>query len=733
MSDFWDDAGMGRAKRWLTPVAALWYASTALSYPGRAGSVFAAAMAFTVSPMLLALHGWARLVGTAEPGEALAVAIAGVALAVVGLDASSHVVIGGERYAAFALDFAAMLVVLRGTPPRWAPSSRRPSFALGGAALAFAALVAVPFVAYGLERGDGVHRMGMTDWYKHLAVTNALRTAPTFPPANPFLATAGQAPYYYGFHLLAAAAMRVAGSPGSPFPVLFALTLLTAAAVPAVIHAVARGLGCSPRAALTAALGGTFLGGFDVVPQALRSIADVAKAWPLPRGFAALRAIVPSTHVDSWIHHNERQFNAPYVATIWAPQHVAGAVLGLLAFHLLRARDAGPAEPRRERVARTAIAAILLGALPAVSAYVAVGLAVGVAGAALAEMLLLRRAPWRTATFRAWSVAALVAAPLALPALASMRGAAGGGLTLQVSAAGDWRNGALFTSLLGDGTLARLLDTPMVWLVEFGVIGVLAAIEAVRVVRDRRSEAHGSNDGAAAVARVQALGVIVAILALTTFVRPPADGPNNLYARPLLLVWGLLAPLAALAFERLGASNHARRGLAVAALVCAAYLPYAIAGATLEGALFWAAPRELVEICRDANRRTAADTLVAIEPGVLESSFGYWLDRRVVIGDRRHALLFGGTAAGYDTAAQAVAASAAALRAAAPCSAVSAAASSKPRALIVSGSTSAPAESSVAVPWLGAEGELDCFTRVAANARFQLYGNAAALSHAPPR
>lgn len=608
-------------------------------------------------------------------------------------------------------------------------SQRAPRLALAAAALVFAALVAVPFASYGLERGDGVHRMGMTDWYKHLVVTNALRTAPTFPPANPFLASAGKAPYYYGFHLFAAAVMRVAGATGSPFPVLLALTLVTAAAVPLVIHAVARGLGCSPRAALGAALAGTFLGGFDVVPQALRSFADVAKAWPLPRGFAALRAIVPSTHVDSWIHHDQRQFNAPYVATIWAPQHVAGALLALLAIHLLRARagDELANERRSERLVRVAIAAILLGSLPAISAYVTVGLAAGVVGAGLAECLLLRRAPWRTATFRSWSVAALVAAPLALPALASVHGAAGGGLVLHTSAAGDWRNGAFFTALLGDRTLARILDTPMVLLVEFGVIGVLAASELVRVARRRDGAAEATH-----AARVQALGVIVAIVALTTVVRPP-EGPNNLYARPLLVVWGLAAPLAALAFERLAERGAPRRWIAALALVCAAYVPYAVAGATLEGALFWAAPRELVAICREANQRTAPATLVAIEPAVLDSSFGYWLDRRVVIGDRRHALLFGGTAEGYDTTARAIAASADALRAGAPCDAA-ATESSKPRALIVSGAVSSPAEAAaVLVPWLGAGGESDCFTRAAANDRYQLYANEAALSHPSPR
>ena len=77
--------------------------------------------------------------------------------------------------------------------------------------------------------------MAMTDWYKHLITTSALSAADAFPPANPFLNSADAAPYYYGFHLVAAAMARVAGSIAGPaaagdlvFPALLLLTLVTA-------------------------------------------------------------------------------------------------------------------------------------------------------------------------------------------------------------------------------------------------------------------------------------------------------------------------------------------------------------------------------------------------------------------------------------------------------------------------------------------------------------------------
>ena len=38
---------------------------------------------------------------------------------------------------------------------------------------------------------------------------------------------------------------------------------------------------------------------------------DPVTAWPLSGGFAGLRAVVPSAHLDFWIHHNERSFSVP--------------------------------------------------------------------------------------------------------------------------------------------------------------------------------------------------------------------------------------------------------------------------------------------------------------------------------------------------------------------------------------------------------------------------------------
>ena len=50
----------------------------------------------------------------------------------------------------------------------------------------------------------------MTDWYKHIVITTALSSADAFPPSNPFVHGVEPAPYYYGFHLVAASIARLA-------------------------------------------------------------------------------------------------------------------------------------------------------------------------------------------------------------------------------------------------------------------------------------------------------------------------------------------------------------------------------------------------------------------------------------------------------------------------------------------------------------------------------------------
>ena len=509
--------------------------------------------------------------------------------------------------------------------------ARPERFAVILTAVTLAVLVIIPFLPYGWVGSDGVHRMAMTDWYKHLMVTTALDTADRLPPANPFLISDDNTAYYYGFHLVAAAIHRAAGRVGDVYQILLAMTVVTAAAFPLVLFVLARGLLSDSRRATVAAIGGSLLAGFDLVVWALQAVRDTVTAWPLSGGFAGLRAVVPSAHLDFWIHHNERSFSVPYVATIWAPQHVAGVLLALLIIHSLRL----PADGRYQLPRGRLLPMVMLAALPAMSAYVAVALVFGAVAIVAVESWSRHCLPWRVESFRRWGSVGVPAALLAIPIIRVLADDAGGRLTFAISSAGTWLNGAAFSTIFGDGSFARLLDTPALYVMEFGIVGIFGLMAIVRRVKGRILTA----------AQHQAVIMSVAILLLATFVRPPIGEPNNLFARPMLVVWALLACFAADAWCEGGRRRWSRR---LGLLVCAGGTALAVVGATLEGAIFWATPRETVAAARWINAETPVGAVVAIDPD--RRDLGHWLRRRVIAADRRHALLFGAAPEEYSAA-----------------------------------------------------------------------------------
>ncbi len=479
--------------------------------------------------------------------------------------------------------------------------------------LASLLLCAVAFVPHGLERRDGVHRMAMTDWQKHLMLAGEMTLHDEFPPANPFLRGSGASPYYHGFHLLAADLARAAGGASAIYAALLALTLLTAAAVPLTVYVVANGLFDWPGVARLAALGATLLAGFDLLVLLLHTAVNAITVWGGELTLSGLRELVPSTHLDYWLQHNERQFSAPYLATVWAPQHVLAACAGVLGFHWLSTKP-HVSNNRLDVVP----AAMLLAATPMLSAYVGLAVASGLAVAFAVATTSAERGRWLSA--------GVVALLLALPFL--RLGASGAsGLQLAPSAAGSWRNGALFTALLGDGVATRILDTPALYVLDFGIIGILAVL-SIRTLRGTSPSAH----------RTRALVLAGTIVVLAALVRPPVGGPNNLYARGLLPVWMLLAPFAAAEWQH-------RRNLAwrFAAAVCFAGTLYAAVGTFVEGYLFWASPATAVRTARAVNERSAPDDVVAMPVAPLPGH-AYWLRRSVAMYDERHARLFGASA-----------------------------------------------------------------------------------------
>ncbi len=504
----------------------------------------------------------------------------------------------------------------------------------------FVLLLAPTFVSFGLTHSGGVHTLAMTDWYKHLTVASAIAGADGFPPANPFLQADADPHYYFGFHLLAAAASRLASVPGDVYPALLVLTAVIGFSVPLVLYAYARPFGDQRFAVVAAAA--CFLCGFDLVVLAVDTVRSAWSAWPWPGGLEVVRALVPSTHLDYWIHHNERQFNAFFTATAWAPHHVAAVLLALV---VLRVVGSGLPEPSGPSGRRSGILlpALVLASLPAMSAYVAVALVVGVGVWLVVSVWPYRREPWRAPEVRRWVPVGFASLLLSVPILTVLSGGegSGSGFMLGLSGSGGWINGAVWNAVFGSHWWTNLLDTPSVYFVEFGIIGALAAWEMTRWIR-------GSAEGGASAR--EPVVIILAILALVTFFRPPAGEPNNLYARPMLLVGAMLVP-----FAIRGAATVTRVGwLRAATAICALGTGYALVGMVLQGMLFWSVSPALADACAWATRETPRGAALAMHPDEFSRYVGFFCRRPLTIADVRHARLLGASTELYASTSRAV-------------------------------------------------------------------------------
>ena len=583
-----------------------------------------------------------RVVGVRDRLEQIALGFAGVGVA------TWAVWVTGQLLGLHPVALVAAPIIVSGVLvfdakrlPRSSPAlprgAVRPVLTMG---VVFVLLLAPTFVSFGLTHSGGVHTLAMTDWYKHLTVASAIAGADDFPPANPFLQADAHPHYYFGFHLLAAAASRLASVPGDVYPALLVLTAVVGFSVPLVLYTYARPYGDQRFAVVAAAA--CFLCGFDLVVLAVDTVRSAWSAWPWPRGLEAVWALVPSTHLDYWIHHNERQFNAFFTATAWAPQHVTAVLLALVVLRVVGSGLSGPSGPSVRR-SGILLPALVLASLPAMSAYVAVALVVGVGAWLVVAVWPYRREPWRAPEVRRWAPVGFASLLLSVPILTVLSGGegSGSGFILGLSGSGGWINGAVWNAVFGSHWWTNLLDTPSVYLVELGIIGALAAWEMTRWIR-------GSAEGGASAR--EPVVIILAILALVTFFRPPAGEPNNLYARPMLLVGAMLVPFAIRA-----AATVTRVGwLRAATAICALGTGYALVGMVLQGMLFWSASPALADACAWATRETPRGAALAMHPDEFSRYVGFFCRRPLTIADVRHARLLGASTELYESTSRAV-------------------------------------------------------------------------------
>jgi len=294
------------------------------------------------------------------------------------------------------------------------------------------------------------------DYVKHHAVLLSLERSP-LPLHNYFYAAERDVGYYYyHFHYLVPAAIRKLAGDRVTIGLTFALTSgLLAMVFTAMVYYLAQEWlrGRSRWGAWWAAACVTVVGGWDVIPVAIRTCLGAA----------------PVIVLDSWIPSPWRIHNL-MTQFMWCPQHVAGALIVLLAAMWLRQYPQGGRW--------LALGPLLAVALLGTSVYLAMTVFAAAVVYWASRAIESRRASGRWGWWPAAGVAlGLLTSLLTLPQVLgylemSRRGV--GGLTL----AWPRFDYAVLGRLLAPGPAANWLDASWVWMLEFGTLGL--AIVCVR-------------------------------------------------------------------------------------------------------------------------------------------------------------------------------------------------------------------------------------------------------------
>ncbi len=304
------------------------------------------------------------------------------------------------------------------------------------------------------EAGDSVATRSARDYVKHHAVLFSLDRAP-LPLQNPFYALERDTPYYYyQYHHHVAAALRKLAGPSVSIGLAFAISsALLAVTFVAVVFVIARGVVHSAGGALLAAACVSIIGGWDVIPTALRVIAGHS----------------PPIILDSWCPIPWRAHNL-MTQYMWCPQHIAATLALMLAAHLLHHLP----RSRWWMLLGPLLGASIFGS----SVYLAMTFFVAAAAYILLEIWRARGNPaqWRRLLGATVVIAILGAVLMGRQAweYQQMGARLSGGLVLtweRLSCAGPGR-------LLPAGPLANWLDAPWLLMIDLGLPGLACLLIA---------------------------------------------------------------------------------------------------------------------------------------------------------------------------------------------------------------------------------------------------------------
>ena len=251
------------------------------------------------------------------------------------------------------------LLVLGALRPRPAvASSRRRTPPAVFAIVIVTLLLLAPTLAIGPTPEGGETRVKGWDLNNHLAIAESI-AARGLPPLNPFLAS--DSPFYYHtfLHILLGAMLVLAGDGAHPYLLISLLTLLLAAVFLVTFHRAVSEITGDERIALLALPLVSLVGGFDLVPMAVKALLE-KDGIQSPVTF-----ILRHWNVDGWVSNRGMLVPSFFASFYWVPHAIAALVVFLMALLYLR-KPAGGA-------ATLVAAGVCLASMAGYNGYVALG------------------------------------------------------------------------------------------------------------------------------------------------------------------------------------------------------------------------------------------------------------------------------------------------------------------------------------------------------------------------
>ena len=323
---------MTKAERpWLGGLALLAAAFVLSLLPGETAGAASGAILALILPgyaLLTCLGTPARLDGLSDVLECVAASLAITPLA---LRLGGTIFPFDRLHVLGVLAALAVGLVVLGAlrpPPAVAPSRRRIPPTVFAIVIATLLLLA-PTLAIGPTPDGGETRVKGWDLNNHLAIAESIATR-GLPPLNPFLAS--DTPFYYHtfLHILLGAMLVLAGDGAHSYLLISLMTLLLAAVFLVTFYRAVSEITGDARVALLALPLVSLVGGFDLVPMAVKALFEKDGL------HSPVTFILRHWNVDGWVSNRGMLVPSFFASFYWVPHAIAAIVVFLLALLYLR-------------------------------------------------------------------------------------------------------------------------------------------------------------------------------------------------------------------------------------------------------------------------------------------------------------------------------------------------------------------------------------------------------------